>query len=193
MSTGTSSRPKLERRRPNATEGRRQPLSQSLMAPTLAAWEYDRVDRIALRTRTTERDDLRAELARLALSLKVRRLRGVKDWQRYLTACLRNRALNWVRDERAIKGRTISIDDDVVGWVQVRWLAEAPVDLDLQVTVSDVLATFPPPIQRLCCVLVEQGGCRTSTGRRLGLHRNTVTAVIRRVAAALRARLQHVV
>src|SRR6266566_4132658 len=70
-------------------------------------WELELVRMTAARFRTTEREELEADLALHLLRVKRLHRRRVGHWKAYLAAALRNKASNWIRDrQRHGRGRT---------------------------------------------------------------------------------------
>jgi hypothetical protein len=63
-------------------------------------WEFDLIRKVARAFRTTEREDLEAELARKTLQLKRKEPTEIRDWKAYLAKFLFNKASNWIRDSR---------------------------------------------------------------------------------------------
>src|SRR5437773_1399082 len=63
-------------------------------------WELQLVRMTAARFRTTDRDELEADLALHLLRVKRQHQARAKHWKTYLAAALRNKASNWVRDRQ---------------------------------------------------------------------------------------------
>src|SRR5438034_10614426 len=91
-------------------------------------WELELVRMTAARFRTTEREELEADLALHLLRVKRLHRRRVRHWKAYLAAALRNKASNWVRDRQRHERGRADLD--------------APEGRDESLARADVLAGF---------------------------------------------------
>lgn len=154
-------------------------------------WELELVRKVVRAFRTYEKEELEAELARKLLVLKKGRLKRIRDWKRYTTKFLYNKASNWVRDSRARESRHIPIvspsDVAVVGgFVSEDLLPAREQSDDLRMSFADVWAELSPELRQLWIDLIAEDGNQVAVARNLGKHRNTVRLWIRRIRRVLR-------
>jgi RNA polymerase sigma factor (sigma-70 family) len=153
---------------------------------SIAAWELTRIKLVARRFRTTERDDLEAELARQLLAMKARSIGQARDWNAYLMKVLYNKAINWVRRSRSARWRNgalaksrIAIDD-----LPDQFASAARSRVDLTIAFAAVWNELDPKARTLCRLMLEGRGGKAQLARHLGVHRNTVhvwVAKVRRI------------
>jgi DNA-directed RNA polymerase specialized sigma24 family protein len=147
---------------------------------------------VAGRFRTTERDELEAELARRLLALKRTRPTGIRSWDRYLAKFLFNKASNWIRDQRLREQRSVGLDSKLAADDQSEQtrtlldaLASSEADIDLRLVVSDVLKELDPELRRLWELLLRENGNQLRVARILGKHRNTIRLWVQKIRQVL--------
>jgi DNA-directed RNA polymerase specialized sigma24 family protein len=154
---------------------------------SIAAWELTRIKLVARRFRTTERDDLEAELARQLLVLKVRSAGHVRDWNAYLMKFLYNKAINWVRRSRAARRRNAALVKShvTIDGLPDRFASATRSRVDLTIAFAAVWNDLDPKARTLCRLLLEgPSSGKAQLARHLGVHRNTVhvwVAKVRRI------------
>lgn len=157
----------------------------------IARWELELIGKVVKRFRTSERDDLQAELARKLLALTVEPPSQVRNWRAYVAKFLLNKAANWVRDERARQHRHGPIENAETAGVPSaplaaeNWGSPEP-DAHLSVAFARLWDELDPALKRLWQVLAEERGNQVRAARRLGKHRNTVRHSIRKIRAIAR-------
>lgn len=145
------------------------------------AWELTLIDEVASRFRTTERDDLEAELARKLLVLKSRfMVAQARDWNAYVTKFLCNKAANWVRDWRARENRKVNLrasPEEIFHDEKSHPSGPTPVwksEHDLSIAFTAAWNELDPESRGMWEMLLEENGNQVRVARRLGKHRNTV-------------------
>jgi DNA-directed RNA polymerase specialized sigma24 family protein len=146
-------------------------------------WELDLIRKIASRFRTTERDELEAELAKKLADLKSRPLSGVRHWQAYLAKFLFNKASNWIRDSRVRENKSTPLPDEHFEASIFR--ESAATDENLPIAFRRVWNEIDPDLRRFWQILLAENGNQVATAKRLGVHRNTVRLWIRRIQHTL--------
>jgi DNA-directed RNA polymerase specialized sigma24 family protein len=153
-------------------------------------WEFELIAKVAWRFRTTDRDDLKAELARRLLVLKTQTHPNIRSWRAYVAKFLFNKAANWVRDERARQRRKVNIDTGKEGRTRdyhtletIRPFAES--DTHLRIAFARLWKDLDPEMKRFWQALAEENGNQTQVARRLHKHRNTVRLWIRKIKQAI--------
>jgi DNA-directed RNA polymerase specialized sigma24 family protein len=154
-------------------------------------WESDLIKATARRIRTTERDELEGTLALHTLSLKRRRLRGIRHWEAFLRKALLNKARNWVRDQQAREKRMVALDQPPEPDSERNTMADLlGADLpneDLRIAFAHAWGELDPELRAVWTLLLEESGNQVRVARRLGRHRNTIRAWIRRIQQVLRS------
>ena len=150
-------------------------------------WELKLTRSIAARFRTTERDELEADLALHLLHVRRHRARA-KHWKAYLTAALRNKASNWIRDrkrhERAHADLDAPVDDEQLLTRGDRIVApDAPEDL--RAAFAALWNELDPELRDIWEVLLQEGGNQVDAARRLKMHRNTLRLWVRKIQKAV--------
>jgi RNA polymerase sigma factor (sigma-70 family) len=150
--------------------------------------EQELIQDIAGQFRTHDRDDLAAELAVCALELKRTRPPGITDWKAYLARVLWNRASNvirgWRRRDKRVRQQGAESED-------LEMPTEPPeaAGTDIvedRLAISAALDSLDTELRVFWLVLAEENGNQVRTGRRLGMHRNTVRLWIKRIRDVLR-------
>jgi DNA-directed RNA polymerase specialized sigma24 family protein len=156
------------------------------------AWEFELIAQAARKARPPEQDELKAELARQLLQLKQSPVPSRRVCRSLLEKALRNEARNWVRRRQALAKRTVALDQPIAG------------DADDPLTLEDVLKSpeaapdlradfarawekLGPELRTAWQMLLEEKGNQIQVARRLGKHRNTIRAWIRRIRQILAA------
>jgi DNA-directed RNA polymerase specialized sigma24 family protein len=151
----------------------------------IAPWEYELIAKVARRFRTSDRNDLEAELARKLLVLKNEKLSNIRNWRAYLAKFLYNKAANWVRDERARQRRKVDIEaaeESTTSDFLLDTIRRSPEpDNDLRIAFAPLWNGLDPELKRLWQVLVDEDGNQTRVARRLHKHRNTVRLWIQKI------------
>lgn len=147
---------------------------------------------IAGRFRTSERDELEAELARRLLALKSSKPKGVRSWEHYVAKFLFNKASNWVRDQRLREKKSVDLDsstqtDDALARTPnlLDVLASAEPDIDLRLALTEVLQELDPELRAFWELLVRENGNQLQVARILGKHRNTIRHWLKRIEQIL--------
>jgi DNA-directed RNA polymerase specialized sigma24 family protein len=157
--------------------------SRRVSSSPVEDWELDLIRNVASRFRTTEREELEAELAKKLADLKSSPLFGIRSWRAYLAKFLFNKASNWIRDTRARERRSTPLPDE---YFEVSGLPEsAPLDENLPIAFQQVWNELAPDLRRFWRILLEEDGNQVATAKKLGIHRNTVRLWIGRIRQAL--------
>lgn len=153
-------------------------------------WELEKIERVANDFDVEDREELAAELRRKLLDLKRNLPPDIRDWQKYLNKFLYNKASNWVRDWRLRAGKHLPLassesTDDVESLPLESLLASAEESPEEIVAFAEVWDDMDPQLKELWEVLAEEGGSQIKAAERLGKHRNTVKAWIKRIKELL--------
>ena len=151
-------------------------------------WELELVRMTAARFRTTEREELEADLALHLLRVKRLHLAQVGHWRAYLAAALRNKASNWVRDRQRHGRDCVDLDaplNDDESLTRADLIAGPEADQDLSAAIAAVWETLDPQLRDVWEVLLQEGGNQMRTAKRLRVHRNTVRSWVRRIQDVL--------
>jgi len=140
-------------------------------------WERELLKKVASAFRTPNRDELQAVLAVKLLELKRRQPPGIRYWPAYVAKFFYNKAHNFVRDERA-RARRESTEPEAPH----SWLNWTP---DEHFLIARVWERLSPGETLLWSMLAECDGNQSRVARKLGLHRNTVRARIKRIRILL--------
>lgn len=152
---------------------RRRATSQSTVPIEL--WELDLVSKVARAFRTTEREELEAELAKRLCELKSKNLSGIRNWRGYVAKFLYNKASNIVRSWR-LRDKRERIQEP-----PERWTAATTENQNIAFDFARLWRSLNPELRQCWHVLIEEGGNQGRTARRLGKHRNTVRRWIREI------------
>jgi DNA-directed RNA polymerase specialized sigma24 family protein len=154
---------------------------------SIAAWELTRIKVVARRFRTTERDELEAELARQLLVLKTRSVGQVRDWNAYLMKFLYNKAITWVRRSRSARRRNAAFvkSNIAIDGLPDRFARAARSQMDLAIAFAAVWDELDLKARTFCRLLLEDPSSKARLARELGVHRNTVRAWAARIRRIL--------
>ena len=142
-------------------------------------WELELVGKVASAFRTSEPEELEAELSKKLLELKPRLPGGIHNWRAYLAKFLYNKAANLVRDWRAREKRNRGEPDELGA------VPSSSGQSDLALAFRPLWDELDPELRPFWTVLVEEGGNQVAVARRLGLHRNTVRLRIQKIRRLL--------
>jgi hypothetical protein len=145
----------------------RRATDQSTVAIEL--WELELVGKIAKAFRTTEREELEAELARKLCELKSKKLCGIQHWRGYVAKFLYNKASNIVRSWRLREKM-----QQTQGNLPESRIPRVWEDRDLAFDFDQVWRTLDPERQKFWQILLMEKGNQAKTARRMGKHRNTI-------------------
>jgi hypothetical protein len=169
----------------------REPTHESDSRATIEAWELAQIRLAAGRIRTNHRDELEAELARKLLVLKIQQRSDIRNWKLFLAKFLRNKASNWIRDQRTREAKTSSLDsstedndDAVIGLAEI--LPSREPEPDRRIAFRLAWGELDPDLRFLCKALLEENGNQVRVARRLGLHRNTIRFRIKKIQQVLK-------
>ncbi len=142
---------------------------------------------------TPERDELIADLNVHLLRLKRRRIGVIRNWKAFLWRALHNKALNWIRDERAREQRLVSLDSPIETSGErtlqdVISASDLPDDSRRQF--SRALAQLPADLKEVLQMLLEENWNQSAVARRKHVHRNTVRVWVNKLKRALRRELE---
>jgi DNA-directed RNA polymerase specialized sigma24 family protein len=157
-------------------------------------WELELIDATALRIDTKERDELRSELARYWLCLKSHPPPNIRSWKAFLTIALRNKALNWIRDQQTREkhfsslDRPAELDDESVSWIEKIPSTAPEPDPESRDAMAAIYEALDPELKILLEALLEADGNQTKAAQLTGKHRNTVRAGLRKIREVLVAR-----
>lgn len=152
------------------------------------AWELEMIAKVASAFRTSDREELEAELARKLCELKSRAPSGIRDWKRYLAKFLYNKASNIIQSWRThqIKEQSYEISDEIDFLSDpLDRLACTALDWDTALNFDCIWQHLDPELRRFWQVLLEEGGNQTSVAKRLNKHRNTVKLWIKNIRMLL--------
>jgi DNA-directed RNA polymerase specialized sigma24 family protein len=166
------------------------PRQATPLGATFEPWERELVQLTARRIRTTERDELESELSRHLLRLRDHHPDGIRDWRAFLATSLRNKAVNWIRDQHAREKRLVALDesrkdDDDETRLFKHVLKSTEPDHDLSIALDGVLRDLDPELRMAWRVLLEENGNQAVVAKRLRKHRNTIRNWIRRIQEIL--------
>lgn len=141
---------------------------------------------VARRFRTTQREELEAELARKTLELKRKRPVGIRDWKAYLAKFLFNKSANWIRDARAREARLSSLDASppeamLFLFNPTESYVSEDARSEFRVGFAEFWNELPPELKEVCTLLVECKGNQLEVARRSRKHRNTIRLWIRKI------------
>jgi hypothetical protein len=150
--------------------------------------EHLQVKRVAEAFRTTERDELEAELARRLLELKKSAPADIRNWESCTAKFLYNKAANWIRDYRANDARKADLADFGEDYLTTLEdiLPFAEIDMDFEIAFARVWKELHPDLRLLWEVLLEERGNQAKSARRLGKHRNTVRLWVHKIKQILK-------
>jgi phage replication O-like protein O len=155
----------------------------------VTAWELTLIAKVAATFRTSDREDLKAELARKVLAIKAKPL-IVSNWKAYLSKLLYNKAANWVRDERGFASRIVhwphAADEETSEPNFGDHLSGPREPHDLRIALEYVKKDLDPELRRVWNVLLEENGNQSSAAARLQTHRNTIRLKISQIRETLR-------
>jgi RNA polymerase sigma factor (sigma-70 family) len=156
----------------------------------IESWELGLVKAAARRIRTTDRDELESELARHLLRLKRHPPSGIRNWRAFVNKALRNKAVNWIRDQQAREERLVALDklseEDSSETLTLEDVLKSPEpDHDLRLAFARAWEELDPQLRSVWELLLEEKGKQVAVARRLGKHRNTVRLLIRRIQQVL--------
>jgi RNA polymerase sigma factor (sigma-70 family) len=157
----------------------------------IESWELELVRKVARAFRTTEKEDLQAELAGKLLTLKNRSPSGIRDWKAYATKFLYNKADNWIRRWRASEHKKVALLETTEEAVSEPYVSKVvleapPREPDLQIAFNRVWDELDPQLRALWEMLLEAKGNQTGVARRIGKHRNTVRLWVRKIQQLLK-------
>ncbi len=169
----------------------REPTQESDSRATIEAWELEQIRLAAGRIRTSHRDELEAELARKLLALKIQQRSDIRNWKFFLAKFLRNKASNWIRDQRAREAKTFPLatsrgDEDDQGAGLAETLPSYEPDQNRRIAFRSAWDKLDPDVRLLWRILLEENGNQVQVARRLGLHRNTVRFRIKKIQQILK-------
>ena len=151
---------------------------------------------VAASFRTTDRAALESDLMVHWLDLKRHPPRGIQNWNAYLTAALRNKARNWLRDRQSADAAeglvslttplsTSTEQDDESATLEDR-LKSPEADSDFLIAVGELLEQCDPWLCAVWRALLQADGNHTRAAKRLRVHRNTLPPAIRQIAELLK-------
>jgi DNA-directed RNA polymerase specialized sigma24 family protein len=150
--------------------------------PEFEAWE-DLIEATARRIHTPEPDELRAELARHLLRLRNQPPKGVRKWEAFLRTALHRKASNWIRNQQTRQKRLISMDtaakDDASALVDI--LKSPQPNPDQEIALARAREDLDPKLGPVWDLLREENLNIVQLAERLGIHRNTARARIRKI------------
>jgi DNA-directed RNA polymerase specialized sigma24 family protein len=151
---------------------------QSSSETNIEEWERDLVRLVAARIRTTDREELTAELHRHLLQVKRRHRRRAKYWKAYLRTALENKAKNWIRDREQdnaimVSGDTETDLDEEESASLFDRSAGPESGPDTRAAWAMAWQALGPELQTFYEVLDEETGNLTRAALRLRMHRNT--------------------
>jgi len=163
--------------------------------PVIAPWELDLIMAFVAKVKApaSEREELQAELARKWLIQRIRKPAGIRNLKAYLKGFLRHKIADWHRERGIERQQQVSLDSPA--WVE----ADQPLTLegileffepdhDLQLDVRNFLQMLDSRLRSVLAVLIEQKGNQSQAARRLGCHRNTIGAMLRKIRELARHR-----
>jgi hypothetical protein len=154
-------------------------------------WELDLIRKKASTIRTSEREDLEAELGRRLIVLKGLSPSHIRHWEPYVKGFLRKKTANWIRDCRASEARKVAIvelDEDESEGYLATGVSPSSVEenLDLRIAFAEMWRELDPELRAVWETLDEERGNQTAVARRLGKHRNTIRLWIRKIHELLK-------
>jgi DNA-directed RNA polymerase specialized sigma24 family protein len=145
----------------------------------LSIWERKLAFAIARKFELHESEELQAELTRTILDLKTRPPPTLRNWKAYLAKALHNRADTWTRRRRATAKKEFTLPD--LDQETASSFAAEKGDDDLRLAFAELWRELDPDLQRFWHFLAEEQGNQAKVARRLGRHRNTIRAWIRKI------------
>jgi DNA-directed RNA polymerase specialized sigma24 family protein len=145
----------------------------------LAIWERKLAFAIARKFELQESEELQAELTRTILDLKTRPPPALRNWKAYLAKALHNRADTWTRRRRATAKKEFTLPDP--DQETANSFASVKGDDDLRLAFAELWRELDPDLQVFWHLLAEEQGNQAKVARRLGKHRNTIGAWIRKI------------
>jgi DNA-directed RNA polymerase specialized sigma24 family protein len=168
----------------------RGPEDRRRAATEVTPQELGLIAKVARAFRTTDRDELQADLARRLLDLKRKPRSHIRDWNAYLAKFLYNKASTWVQTQRRLERRVRSLDESDPENTDEP-IAEprdsADTDSSQSLAFATVWADLGPELQQFWTVLIEEGGNQSKAADRLGIHRNTARKRRARIVEVLKA------
>lgn len=169
----------------------REPTHESDSRATIDAWELEQIRIAAGRIRTSHRDELEAELARKLLALKIQQRSDIRNWKFFLAKFLRNKASNWIRDQRTREAKASSLDslteendDAVIRLAEI--LPSREPEPGHGIAFRLAWKELDPDLRFLWKALLEENGNQVQVARRLGLHRNIIRLRIKKIQRVLK-------
>jgi RNA polymerase sigma factor (sigma-70 family) len=148
------------------------------------AWELQLVRMTAARFRTTEREELEAELALHLLRVKRFHRARAEHWKAYLAAALRNKASNWIRDRQRRERDRAHLDvpvSDEESPTRADVVAGPEANEDLRAAFAALWEELEPRLRDVWEILLQEGGNQVQTAKRLNIHRNTLRSWVGRI------------
>jgi DNA-directed RNA polymerase specialized sigma24 family protein len=153
-------------------------------------WENDLLAWAARKAKLSDREDLWSELAIRLRVLKSDPPTGIRNRRAYIRTFLRNKALNWIRNQR--RREALSLDQPIGGdYDEAFTLGETLGTPDSnhveRIAWATALEALAPDLIAVLQEYIDANGNVSETGRRMGVHPNTIRArmnKIRRVLAA---------
>ena len=155
-------------------------------------WEIEMAKGIARKFRLSD-DDLAAHLLMRVVELKVKKRRGIQNWQAYLAQSLYNTAKNFIRHEDVRRRRLAALDPEQAGeenrpMSPERSLAAPDEMVDLRLDVGKVFKALTPEMQQLWLLLVAHEGNTSALARELRRPRKTVEYRVQKLKNLLATR-----
>jgi RNA polymerase sigma factor (sigma-70 family) len=153
-------------------------------------WEQALVRQAAARIRTTDREELEAELRVHLFRVKRRHKRRARDWRAFLARVLHNKARNWIRDRQHDDRYVTPLTRPEASESEERLIRRHVIyplglSLDDRLALAAVREELDPELKRVWD-LVQEGLSQVEIARRLSVHRNTVGAAIRKIQEELK-------
>jgi DNA-directed RNA polymerase specialized sigma24 family protein len=152
--------------------------------------EFELIAKVAAAFRTTEREELRAELANRLLELKSTPNPAIRNWKAYLAKFLYNKASTWVQAQRRRERRVRSFeapDPDNPDMPIREPRAGGETEPGLPLALAGLWTDLDPELRRFWLVLAEEDGNQSRAARRLKIHRNTARQWRSKIVEALKA------
>ena len=150
-------------------------------------WELELVSKVARAFRTSEREELEAELAQRLLELKREPHPGVRNWKPYLAKTLYNYAARLITKWRDRQKREESLEE----WLRPS-VEEEGHDWMVQLELVRLRRQLDPAAYNLLELVVEARGNQSRVAQWLGVHRNTVRNRLRSIRQVLRRPIENV-
>jgi DNA-directed RNA polymerase specialized sigma24 family protein len=159
--------------------------------PIITRWEFALVKKVTSRFRTRDPDELEFDLCCLLLELKTKPRENIRNWKAYVAKFLHNKASNWVRNQRRVDVKMLSLqdlrkneDEEMLSSSEI--LRSPEVEPETRLAFRDLWRELDPNLRRLWKMLLVEGGNQAKVARRLGKHRNTIRLWIRTIQNILR-------